>query len=110
MILLYITMLGAAAVLAAGDAPDTKPTPVRTPPPDYPEDLRASNVEGMVLLTVSINEKGEVSACVVSKSSDKRFETAAIEAVRKWRFRPATKNNTPVSCNVTLPIRFSVES
>jgi len=59
---------------------------------------------------VAIDEKGDVTACTVTKSTDKRFETAAVEAVKRWRFNPATKNKTPVSCNVTLPIRFSAES
>jgi TonB family protein len=51
-----------------------------------------------------------VSSCEVTKSTDKRFESAAIKAVRKWQFRPATKNNAPVSCRVVLPLHFSVES
>ncbi len=110
LVLLYITMLGAASVYAASDAPDTKPTPIRTPQPEYPAELRALNVEGTVVLALSIDEKGDVSACVVNKSSDKRLEGAAIEAVRKWRFQPATKNKAPVSCKVTLPIHFSAES
>ena len=110
LVLLYITMLGAASVYAAGDAPDTKPTPIRTPQPEYPAELRAQNVEGTVVLAVSIDEKGEVATCEVTKSTDKRFEAAAVEAVRKWKFNPATKNKTPVSCKVTLPIRFSAES
>ena len=110
LVLLYITMLGAASVYAAGDAPDTKPTPIRTPQPEYPAELRALNVEGTVILAVSIDEKGGVTTCEGTKSTDKRFEAAAVEAVRKWKFRPATKNNTPVSCKVTLPIRFAAES
>jgi TonB family protein len=111
LVLVYITMiLGAAAAFGAGDAPDTKPTPIRTPPPVYPAVLRAGNVEGTVILAVAIDEKGEVTACTVTKSTDKRFESAAIDAVRKWRFSPATKDKAPVSCQVTLPIRFQAES
>jgi protein TonB len=101
LVLLYITMLGAASVYAASEAPDTKPLPIRTPQPEYPADLRAQNVEGTVVLAVSIDEKGEVTTCEVTKSTDKRFEAAAVEAVRKWKFNPATKNKTPVSCKVT---------
>ena len=110
LVLLYITMLGAASVYAETAAVDAKPLPIRTPQPEYPADLRAQNLEGTVVLAVSIDEKGEVATCEVTKSTDKRFEAAAIEAVRKWKFNPATKNKTPVSCKVTLPIRFSAES
>jgi protein TonB len=110
LVLLYITMLGAASVYAASDAPDTKPTPIRTPQPQYPAELRNLHVEGTVLLAITIDQEGGVTTCEVTKSTDKRFESAAIEAVRKWRFRPATKNNTPVSCRVVLPLHFSAES
>jgi periplasmic protein TonB len=102
--------ISCASAFAAGDAPDTKPVPVRTPQPEYPAQLRFEKKEGTVVLIVTIDEKGDVSACVVSKSTDARFETAAVDAVRKWRFKPATKSNSPVSCSVTLPIHFSVES
>ena len=110
LVLIYIAILGAASVYAAGIAPDTKPTPIRTPPPVYPDVLRADNVDGTVVLSVAIDEKGEVTECTVTKSTDKRFETAAVDAVKRWRFSPAKKDNTPVACRVTLPIRFSAES
>ena len=109
-VLLYILVTMGAVVYAETAAVDTKPLPIRTPQPEYPANLRAQNVEGMVVLAVSIDEKGEVTTCEVTKSTDKRFEAAAVEAVRRWKFNPATKNNTPVSCKVTLPIRFSAES
>jgi len=109
-VLLYILVTMGAVVYAETAAVDTKPLPIRTPQPEYPANLRAQNVEGMVVLAVSIDEKGEVTTCEVTKSTDKRFEAAAVEAVRKWKFNPATKNKTPVSCKVTLPIRFSAES
>jgi protein TonB len=103
-------MLGAASVYAETAAVDAKPLPIRTPPPEYPAELRDLNLAGTVVLAVSIDEKGEVTTCEVTKSTDKRFEAAAVEAVRKWKFNPATKNKTPVSCKVTLPIRFAAES
>jgi len=109
-VLLYIVVTMGAVAYAENAAVDTKPLAIRTPQPEYPADLRAQNLEGTVVLAVSIDEKGEVSTCEVTKSTDKRFEAAAIEAVRKWKFSPATKNKTPVSCKVTLPIRFSAES
>ena len=109
-VLLYILMTMGAVTYAENAAVDTKPLPIRTPQPEYPADLRSSNVEGTVILAVSIDEKGAVTTCEVTKSTDKRFEAAAVEAVRKWKFSPATKNKTPVSCKVTLPIRFAAES
>jgi periplasmic protein TonB len=110
LVLVYIAILGAVSAYAAGVTPDTKPTPIRTPPPVYPEVLRADNVAGTVVLSVAIDEKGEVTECTVTNSTDKRFETAAVDAVRKWRFSPAKKDNSPVACRVTLPIRFAAES
>jgi periplasmic protein TonB len=108
--ILCLFLMAAGVVGYAENAgSDSKPVPVRTPPPEYPPQLRIEKREGTVVLLVTINEKGAVSDCAVSKSSDTRFEDAAIAAVRKWVFKPAIKNNVPVSSKVTLPIRFSLE-
>ena len=109
-LLLCIALLGATSIYSAPEAPATKPTVVRAPLPEYPDALRAERITGTVILAVSIDEKGVVQSCSATNSTDKRFEASAIEAVRKWRFKPATRNNTPIASQVTLPISFSLDS
>lgn len=101
-------LLSVASVFGAEEAAtqvDKAPLPMRAPPPAYPEGLKGT--DGMVALVVVINEDGTVAEASVSKSSDAAFEAPALEAISKWKFKPAELNGQPVKCKITLPIRFS---
>lgn len=108
--LAFILILSTLSPLVqAAPAFDEKPTPIMAPLPDYPRALRKEQAEGTVVIGVSIDEKGNVADAVVVKSTDNRFEAAALEVVRsKWKFKPAKKDGAPVACKVNVPIRFSL--
>jgi periplasmic protein TonB len=100
-----------APISIAASAVDEKPTPVRAPLPEYPEELRSEGITGTVVIGVYIDDKGSVTKAEVVKSTDTRFEKAAVEIVqKKWRFNPAKKDGAAVSCKVNVPIRFSLNS
>jgi protein TonB len=88
---------------------DENPVPVKTPPPRYPDSLKREGVSGVVAVTIVIDETGAVSSTTVAKSSHPDFERPAMEAVSKWKFKPAKKDGAAVKVKVTLPLRFSVE-
>jgi len=87
---------------------DVNPVPVKTPPPDYPLGLKREGTSGLVAVAVVIDETGVVTTCAVAKSSNPGFDEAALEAVKKWKFRPAQKDGAAVKMKVTIPIRFSI--
>ena len=89
---------------------DVRPVPVKTPPPIYPDMLRRDGVAGLVAVRVTIDEQGSVSECVVAKSSREEFERPAVDAVRNWKFKPASKGGVAVKSQVVIPIKFSQES
>lgn len=115
--LLRLLLLAALACLplrmAADDTIYTKvdvnPVPVKTPPPDYPYDLKRQGVSGVVAVATVIDETGVVTSCSVTKSSNAEFEEAAMAAVKRWKFKPAQKDGVPVKMKVTIPIRFNIE-
>jgi len=88
---------------------DVNPVPVKTPPPDYPESMKRQGVSGVVAVTIVIDETGTVISGAVAKSSQPDFEEPAVRAVKKWKFKPAQKDGTPVKMRVTVPIRFNLE-
>ena len=88
---------------------DVKPVPVKTPPPVYPTDMKRQEVTGVVAVTIVIDENGEVTSATVAKSSRPEFEQAAIDAVKKWKFKPAQKDGAPVKIKVTIPLRFNLD-
>jgi protein TonB len=88
---------------------DVNPVPVKTPPPDYPLNLKREGTSGLVAVAVVIDETGVVTSCSVSKSSNPDFDEAALAAVKKWKFKPAQKEGVAVKMKVTIPIRFAIE-
>jgi len=88
---------------------DVNPVPIKTPPPVYPHALKAEGASGVVAVTIVVDETGAVISCKVSKSTRDDFNAPAIEAVQKWKFKPAQKDGVPVKMKVTIPIRFSIE-
>lgn len=88
---------------------DVRPTPIKTPPPEYPYALRRDGVSGIVAVKVEIDENGAVTNCTVSKSSNAGFDDAAIRAVKTWKFKPAQKDGAPVKISLVIPIKFNVE-
>ncbi|ATC63592.1 hypothetical protein CMV30_06285 [Nibricoccus aquaticus] len=103
--------LAVATVSAAEEAAfDVRPVPVKTPPPQFPSDMQRQGVSGVVAVRVVIDETGGVSECSVSKSSHTEFEQAALNAVKNWKFKPASKGGVAVKASVVIPIKFSVET
>jgi TonB family protein len=48
-----------------------------------------------VLGTIVINESGNILAADVKKSVDERFNAAAVEGVKKWKFKPRSSQANP---------------
>jgi len=110
--LLFLVVLCLPLRMTADDTVYTKvdvnPVPVKTPPPDYPINLKREGTSGLVAVSVIIDETGVVTSCSVAKSSNPDFDESALAAVRKWKFKPAQKDGAAVKMKVTIPIRFSI--
>ena len=66
-------------------------------------------VEGWVKVKFTISEKGEIlKPSVIEASSPGIFEYSAIEAVKKFKFKPAIKNGVSVAQVVSQTIEFSL--
>jgi len=88
---------------------DTKPTPIRTPPPEYPANLKRAYVAGLVVVELSLDDKGKVIDAQVVKSNQPKLESYAVSAVKRWAFKPALKDGAPISCRISVPIQFSLD-
>jgi protein TonB len=104
---------------AAPPAPPAPPAPLtpprfnaaylNNPPPAYPPILRRTGEEGRVVLRVLVTAEGAASEVrVLNPSSSPLFDEAAVAAVRKWRFVPARRGDTPVAEWVQVPIEFKL--
>lgn len=89
---------------------EKRPEAVSQTPPAYPAELRKAKIEGVVTLVFVLTEQGQVEAPRVETSTRAEFEKPALDAVRKWRFRPGMKDGQAVRTYVRIPIRFRVTS
>jgi protein TonB len=79
--------------------------------PIYPATSRRLGEEGVVRLKVLVDERGRPHDVVVASSSGfPRLDQAAVDAVRRWRFEPATDGNRAVSAWGAVSIRFKLEN
>lgn len=89
---------------------EQRPQPVSQVSPGYPAELRKAKIEGTVTVAFVVTEDGRVDDPRVEKSSRPEFEKYAIEAIRKWRFKPGMKEGKPVQCYLRQPFRFRAPS
>lgn len=98
-----------ACLLAAPRlAAETKepPVPVRTFAPDYPPDMLRGRVSGIVTVKCTIDEHGNVTDTEVVKFSQTAFEQPALDALHKWKFKPAKLDGVAVSAKAVIPVQF----
>ena len=100
--------LGLGATVARADDALEPPVPVRTVPPKYPAKLKLDGVAGVVSINCVIDEKGNVTEPKVLKTSNEAFSDPALEALAKWKFKPAKRGGTAVSIKITIPIQFTL--
>jgi periplasmic protein TonB len=76
-------------------------------PPTYPEIARRRGEQGRVLLRVAVSPAGlPVNVSVAESSGFPPLDSAAVNAVERWRFVPATRAGEPVAATAEVPLRF----
>jgi TonB family protein len=75
--------------------------------PSYPPKARDKRVQGTVTLSAVISESGEPTD-IQLKSGPLLLYSASADAVRKWRFKPATLDGKPVAMPSTIETHFSL--
>ena len=89
---------------------DSPPQLVHAEPAEYPEMAHEAQATGTVKVVVTIDVNGRVVAAMVLESDTiESLEKAALEAARKFLFRPAMQRDTPVRCQIMIPFGFSLD-
>jgi protein TonB len=82
---------------------------VREPSPRYPPQSRRLREQGLVVLRVVIDERGEASSIEIETSSGHaRLDDAARAAVLRAAFRPYVEDGEPRRALVLIPIEFAL--
>lgn len=79
--------------------------------PPYPPGKIRSGEEGVVVVRVLVGPDGRVKEIQKVEAADEAFFRATAEqAMKRWRFTPATSDGTPVESWRTMTVRFKLDS
>jgi len=82
---------------------------IRSVNPRYPTQAQRARTEGYVVLSFTVTTDGSTSAIKVVDAQPRHvFDRAAIDAVERWQFKPATRGGQPVTSTVTNRINFKL--
>lgn len=76
--------------------------------PQYPFEMRRAGVTGEVTVDFIVDTNGDVQNAYALKSSQREFESAAVQAVSKWKFKPGRKGGRNVNTHMQVPIVFTL--
>jgi periplasmic protein TonB len=84
----------------------TAPQVIFNPEPTFSDEARKSKTQGRVTLSLVVGKDGLPYDIRVRESLGMGLDEKAIEAVNRWRFRPATLNGQPVATRVDVEVDF----
>jgi protein TonB len=82
------------------------PIPIYKPEPAYSEEARKAKYQGTVVLWIVVDAQGNVHDVRVVKPLGLGLDEKAVETVQTWKFKPATRNGTPVPVRVMVEVSF----
>ena len=78
--------------------------------PRYPESARRQGIEGTALLRFQVLTDGRVGEVLVERSAGfSDLDLAAVEAIKRWRFEPARRDQQAVAAWAVLPVEFRLK-
>lgn len=77
--------------------------------PSYPSNLIVREIEGSATIRVLIGTDGRVREAIVVSATHPDFGKAAVrQALKAWRFKPATRDGQPVEDWQSVPVSFVI--
>ena len=74
--------------------------------PEYSDEARKAKFQGTVVLTAIVDTDGIAKNIKVMRPLGLGLDEKAIEAIKKWRFRPGVKDGKLVAVFITIEVNF----
>lgn len=85
------------------------PVKIECPRPRYTEEARKARIQGVVLLETVIDAVGNVTQVRVLKGLPMGLTESAVETVGEWKYKPATRDGSPVAVYLNVVVNFSLQ-
>ena len=106
--------------------PDPKPDPAPEPKPkkrgptreaepqdqvkpDIPDELKHGDFKSFVRVAVEVDADGNANVTLRTSSGNQEIDSRVLNALKKWKWKPALKNGEPVSSVQRFKFEFLVE-
>jgi TonB family protein len=84
----------------------TMPQVIYNPEPSFSDEARKAKQQGIVGLMLVVGKDGHPYDIRVRQSLGMGLDEKAIDAVSRWRFRPATRDGQPVPTQIAVEVNF----
>ena len=84
----------------------TAPSVLYKVEPEFSEEARKAKYQGTVLMTIEVGEDGKPHRLRILRGLGLGLDEKAIEAVSRWKFKPAQRNGHPVRAAATIEVNF----
>lgn len=84
------------------------PIPIYQPEPDYSEEARKAKYQGECLVNIIVDAQGRPTRVRVIRKLGMGLDEKAIEAVQKYKFKPAMKGGQPVAVELNVAVNFQI--
>jgi len=101
-----VTEAGDRRVSIGGKETPRIPLPIKRVPPEIPKDLERADVEGEVVLRVTVGPKGTVTDVQVLQSLDPGVDKATTQALRQWTFEKASTKGGARPSSFVMSFRY----
>ncbi len=106
---------GPGAIVREAEPPEAEKKPVVVAPQleqfvqaPYPEQAQKEGLQADVILKLSIDREGVVTAAEVTTPAGHGFDEAARDAALKFRFKPATRDGQPIPAAILYKYSFTL--
>ena len=74
--------------------------------PAYPLQAAMHGEQGEVTMFIHVSPEGATSVVIANSSGSQTLDATALKAVRRWKFKPATKDGKPIASDVPAALNF----
>lgn len=85
-----------------------EPKLTHSTPPVFPPAAKSAGISGDVVINAHIDKAGNVGSMKIV-SGQPTLQSAALAALKQWKYQPATLDGEPIETDVTVKIRFQAQ-
>ena len=84
----------------------SNPVPIVTPEAEFSDEARRNKYQGVCMISIVVDARGYPQNPRVIQSLGMGLDEKALEAVQKYRFKPAMKDGKPVASIISVAVNF----